>query len=164
VKSKSYEYLAGMLDADGCISIHCSHRKDGCEHFGYGISIYQQDARLMKWLVYHFGGRYYRHPMKGERKAGYSWHAPTGKGAEKFLLAIIPYLLLKQEQAKLALEYVRLGRKIDPEKRRLLAQQCAELNQSTPTTNTLDSPLFGEKIESDLHGDMQSAQVVTLAA
>jgi len=179
MRARSWAYLAGIMDGEGCISIHCGYGK--CYHpgatfgkrypkFALGISIYQQNVRLMKWLVYHFGGQYYRHPMKDERKDGYSWHAPTGEAGKNFLLALIPYLMLKQEQAKLALEYMRLGREYNPEKRRWLADRCAALNAGTSTTNTPDLSEFDiipfdwilsdRKIESELAGDCKSVPVV----
>jgi hypothetical protein len=166
LKAKSWEYLAGIIDGEGCICIYASRRKSPRTgnpylHYGLGISVYQQDLRLMKWLVFHFGGQYYRHPMKKEHNDGYSWHASTGKNGEQFILSLIPYLMLKQEQAKLALEYMRLGRKKgSSEKRRLLAEKCSALNGVAPTTNTPDSPTIlqydGLKIESELMGDHES--------
>jgi len=169
MRAKSWEYLAGILDGEGCISIHCGSGKRYDKRwptgdkrypkFALGVSIYQQDVRLMKWLVFHFGGQYYRHPMRKERKDGYSWHAPTGEKGQEFLLALIPYLMLKQEQAKLALEYMRLDRGWDnTEKRRLLAEKCAALNRGVPTTNTPDPETV--KIESELMGNHESVPVV----
>lgn len=166
MKGRSLEYLAGIVDGEGCISIHCqkqhrSNRNGRCyPHYALGISVFQQDVRLMKWLVAHFGGQYYKHSHVGEHSQGYSWHAPTGKDREQFILSLIPYLLLKQEQAKLALEYTRLNGEKSPEKRRLLAEKCSALNQNAPTTNTPDTS-NEVKIESELHGDMQSELLVT---
>jgi hypothetical protein len=55
---------------------------------------------------------------------------------EKFLLAIIPYLIGKREQAELLLEYIRMNGKHDPVKRKQLADRISFLNTGTPTTNT----------------------------
>jgi hypothetical protein len=145
-------YTAAMIDGEGCISIASYLQKvhKGGREYRYtntqlAISIFQTDERLMKWLQHHYGGTYIpRKPEVGKRQ-GWSW-VPAKKNLELFVLRMLPYLLLKREQALLALEYIRLGKaKPGPnngsadlqKKRQDLAARCSNLNQRvSPTTNT----------------------------
>jgi hypothetical protein len=104
------------------------------------------------------------------------------KKVEAFLLGILPYLLIKKEQAVTALEYVRMTGVENPERRNELWEKMKSLHQyaddvESPTTNMsniksaievakTESRLAGlpepavdmMKIESELHSDMQSVQ------
>jgi hypothetical protein len=170
-------YTAAMIDGEGCISIasyiqrvHKAGKEYRYCNTQLAISIFQTDERLMKWLQHHYGGTYTpRKPEVGKRQ-GWSWVPAKGKNLELFLLKMLPYLLLKREQALLALEYVRLGKgKPGPnngnadlqKKRQDLATRCSQLNKrESPEANT--SNISTEmKIESDLTGDRESTTVVT---
>lgn len=198
--AKDNGYLGGIIDGEGCISIMYAR---GGSHktptTALAISVYQADKRLTDWLVFHYGGKVYEHTMKNSTRIGYVWYAPTGKAREKFLLLLIPHLILKREQAMLALEYVRLPRTWDNRKSRLdLVRRCQLLNryvsnselskekglalenhistsyagprretdrEEPVTTNTPNDGILRKrgrplKIESELHGDMQSAPTV----
>ena len=209
MQPKDNGYLGGIVDGEGCISIMFAH---GGSHktptTALAISVYQADKRLTDWLIFHYGGKVYESRMKNSTRTGYVWFAPTGKEArEKFLLLLIPNLILKREQAMLALEYVRLSRSWENRQKRLdLARRCQLLNryvansdksqkkttalekhiaesyagprrdkEEPVTTNTSnieikqywEFPTFTEvlnvnsmKIESELHGDMQSVPAV----
>jgi hypothetical protein len=108
--------------------------------------------------------------MKNSSRPGFSWCAPRGKVRESFLLQIIPYLILKKEQALLALEYLRLGPKPNPEKRAELALRCSVLNRKKSpeairqTVTSIVGPEVASKIWSELHSNMQSATVETQIA
>lgn len=179
MQPKNDGYLAAILDGEGCIFMGIQQHpywKRG-KSYSYTqaylvISIYQTDERLMKWLVSHYGGSYCQTPKKPKEgvRIGWRWLPSPGKLLEKFLLTVIPHLLLKKDQALLALGYVRLGSlKRGPgndnseihQKRQELARRCSSLNRrESPEANTLN--ISNEvKIESELHGDMQSAPMVT---
>lgn len=177
---KSNAYLAGILDGEGCISItsyvrtfySASGKPYQCITDLCQISIFQTDERLMKWLVFHYGGKYYqRKPPKKypNAKIGWHWQPARGKKQELLLLSIIPYLLLKKEQAILALEYTRLGLikrgpGVDNElhtKRKALADRCSRLNQRKSSEANTSSTSPEVKIESGLIGDDENAVAVT---
>lgn len=187
MQSKDNGYTAGILDGEGCFSIYISKRWDKRQNkFVFRpvleISIYQADKLLIDWFVFHYGGKWYEHTMKNSTRPGYSWTAPRGKARETFILQVLPYLLLKREQALLALEYLRLPRTWDMNKKRFdLAYRCSMHNKkgflhsqirnkyfeamasigASPTTNmqNMDSNIL--KIESDLIGDDKNATTVT---
>lgn len=137
---KDNGYLGGIIDGEGCISIMFVGHSKKVTTTALAISVYQADKRLMDWLIFHYGGRSYEQKYKplGTRP-GYIWFAPTGKSREKFLLLLIPHLLLKKEQALLALEYVRLSRSKDArEDRHELAKRCQELNRYVSNKETAE--------------------------
>jgi len=165
-----WSYLAGLFDGEGCFSIAGSWKKrkyGGKEstkpffHMNLLISLYNTDLGVMKWLITKFGGTYYvHHPSKApNHKVGYSWHPKGAKNKELLLLGILPYLIIKREQAQISLEYVRLKGEPNVECRLALRERIQTLNGhgrgKRPTTNMLDG-LTSPKIESDLIGDYES--------
>jgi hypothetical protein len=167
--STNWAYFAGLLDGEGCFTIAGSYkqRKEGQYfHMNLIFTLYNTDIRVMKWLVEHFGGVYYvHHPSKKpNHKIGYSWHPKGAKNKELILLGVLPYLIIKREQAKIALEYVRLEGHPDQKKRLELREKIQTLNGDgmgkRPTTNMLNCPETGQKIEPELTGDRESDPIV----
>ena len=171
MEAKNNGYMAGIIDGEGCISIflHQYFKRGGSKSFttNLAVSVYQADIRLIKWMKYHYGGTFYKHVMKNSTRIGYSWFPPRGKELEKFLLQVIPYLIMKRKQAMLALEYLRLDRSASPEKRAELAMRCSILNRKKSpeairqTVTSIVGEKLAPKIWSELHGDMQSATTET---
>jgi len=187
-----YAYFAGIMDGEGTITIcrseYVANRKAEGNRparryktvgISLKISVKNTDMRLMKWLKSRFGGEYYLDTGKKPEnwKDSYVWHY-AAESKEDFLLAILPYLIIKREQALVALEYIRLGRDIRcPEKRQALYEKIVALNQrgKLVETNTQDAickcghpelhltfvcPKIA-MIESVLTGDSESAPTVT---
>jgi hypothetical protein len=192
-----WAYMAGIMDGEGSFSISkCTiHSKSGKPYLAYDnkILVGNTSEVLLKWIVEHFGGQYriasnYLSKVRGKDQRAKSWNAINYKicyrwtcegyrKQEQFLLALIPYLVIKKEQAKVSLEWTRMVNAKNPAKRLELHQRMIALNKgSSPTTNTpnieikqyWEFPTFTEvlnvnsmKIESELHGDMQSVPLVT---
>lgn len=166
-----WSYLAGLFDGEGSITI-C--RRSGFDKrvgrsypaFIFTIQITNTNLTLMKWLITNFGGVYYSaNATRPEHwKPSYQWRVKGRKNEEQMLLSVLPYLVIKREQALLGLEYVRMLDVKDPVKREELMLRLRELNRrgKSVETNTLGSEM--EKIESVLVGDDESAPVVTQAA
>lgn len=158
-----WPYVAAMVDAEGSICIY------KCSQYNVDLVIPNTSLKLMKWLVSNFGGRYNSFQPESlhgfNRKVLYRWRPSGKKNRINFLLGIIPYLIIKLEQAKLVLEFERLGYG-EQEKREELRKKVSALNRSeSVTTNTLDNEMLLDnsdslKIESVLHSDMQSGPVV----
>jgi hypothetical protein len=157
--SGMWPYVAGIVDGEGTICLHINN-------FGtyfLQIIIYNSSLVLMKWLVGNFGGKYYvRTKQITSKRIQYAWHPSGKKNREKFLLGIIPYLVIKKEQAKLALEFDRVGYD-EKETRKAMTAKMRFLNsgEESATTNTFDVGSDSLKIESDLIGDYESGPVVT---
>jgi len=99
-------YVAGIVDGEGHIGINPSSPGAFKLTWSYSaqMTIVNTDARLMTWLVATFGSSVACHnPHRpGHWKLTYAWHL-SGENLRRFLLAIRPYLLIKGEQADLAL-------------------------------------------------------------
>ena len=99
-------YLAGILDADGCISI--SKMKAGQQgtanpRYVLTVNVVNTSLELMEWLVERFGGRYkVRRLQSQNHKATYDWWFNNGKAAD-LLRLIKPHLRIKQNRAKVGL-------------------------------------------------------------
>jgi hypothetical protein len=159
-----------MVDAEGCISIGAANHvtRAGNPYIAYmlRIQIANTSKKLMDWLVENFGGVAYKKKTNlNPKKPVYQWFTKGGvKAQETFLLGILPYLLIKREQALIGLEFIRMMRVNDPAVRRELWKQCGALNRGESVeTNTLGTSLE-VKIESELVGDNESAPVVTQVA
>ena len=138
----NWSYLAGIIDGEGCICITKSETRqrnkgwrDKPPLFYLQYQMYVQATNtnlvLMKWLVQTFGGDYhitYPEDVVKNHKARYEW-SPKGNAHKKtVLLSILPYLVLKNEQAKLGLAYIDLGYGKQTE-RECLLQRMKVLNK-----------------------------------
>jgi hypothetical protein len=140
-----WAYAAAAIDMDGCICISRTEllTTAGNTYYGYDlkVSLGNTYKGAHKWFVEHFGGEY-RAKSKSSSKLsddpGWEWFVTGGyKNIERFLLGIMPYMIIKREQAKIALEYIRLNGKVNPQKRAELHAACILLNSGkSVTTNT----------------------------
>jgi len=93
-------YAAGVIDGEGCISLSKTA-------FSYSLqlSVHNTDKRLIDWLQFKFGGGVYDHvPANGKRKKTYAWTI-TGSAVKPILVEVLRYLIVKKEEAKLALDF-----------------------------------------------------------
>jgi hypothetical protein len=175
-----WSYMAAMIDGEGCISIY-RRLSDGEKYtrvhkvkantnpynqFSMRVQITNTDLRLMKWLISNFGGVYYQKTQgTGKHKPAFEWRPKGRANVEKLLLGILPYMVIKPEQAKIALEYIRMtiSGERNPDKREELYLRAKALNQKGECveTNTPDCPEDGQMIESDLDCEAESEGQVT---
>jgi len=169
MKDSKWSYVSGLIDGEGSIQIN----KTKAGSYEIKVKLGNTDLRLMKWLISNFGGVYYTEASvrSSSHKVLYQWFVKGAKNKELFLLGVIPYLVLKREQAVIALEYVRLNKsKFNQPEREEMFQKLKVLNKRgiSATTNmssistNAENGCFGEmKIESDLTGDCESAPDVS---
>ncbi len=143
MKDRNWSYLAGIIDGEGNIGLSKKNIKRETFSVGCEVCITNCNHDLMKWLVRNFGGQYYMRKARDVQKHAdsYIWRVTGRKNRETILLGILPYLIIKKNQAQIALEFLRLN-----------GSHCPE-NASQEA-----------KIESDLTGDSKSAPLVTEAA
>ena len=161
--SSKWPYVAAMLDGEGSICLHVGKQIKGSE-YSIQIVIYNSSLRLMQWLVGNFGGKFYtRTRQASSKRTQYCWHPSGKKNRELFILGVLPYMIIKRRQAEIALEFLRLGYGTQ-DRRKELVDECQRLNRTEESveTNTQEGVVFipewgPPKIESELHGDMQSA-------
>jgi hypothetical protein len=126
--------LAMAIDAEGCIGISRTTLKTstGNDYFGYDlkVSVANTSMKLMRWLVRYFGGEFRPKQMgKLSVEQCYEWFVTGGyRKIETLLVGTLPYHIIKREQALIALEFVRLMGKQNPEKRAELHKACMALN------------------------------------
>lgn len=103
----SAEYLAGLFDGEGCINIYKRRReraRGGYELIPQAIVCLTKGSEILHELKSRYGGDL----SIRQRQANWSpvtyWNL-RHKGLKKFLNDILPYLIIKKQQAMLALEY-----------------------------------------------------------
>jgi hypothetical protein len=165
-------YVAGFMDGEGSFSIvktyEIKKRKDGTKNkrilYHIKVTIANTNKKVLDWISSNFGGTVYEKKSHNSKwKTRYDWFITKHSDREKFILAVLPYLQIKREQALVALEFERLNGQECLEKRAALRDKMLKLNNSSqphfgsPETNTLNNPQNGLKIESELTGDCKSA-------
>lgn len=109
--SKSeYAWLAGFVEADGCVSILKSGGRESkseklvMSRFGIALIVNQKDPRPINYLVAAFGGRvrstYKKHASR--RKRYFVW-ALRANQAYAALVHLLPHMKVKRDQALLAI-------------------------------------------------------------
>ena len=100
--------LAAWIDGEGNIGIRRNtHRRGLHRSFQYfpRVTVYNSNRRLMDWLTPRFGGCVSISLQETSRhKKGYVWELGAA-GLVPVLRRILPYLLLKNEQAALVIDF-----------------------------------------------------------
>lgn len=94
-RQEQFAYAAGLLDAEGCF--HAS-RNEHCHTFRYDVIVNMDNPAPLQRMSGLFGG-----DVKQRRDGGYMW-TPSRKALASMLRNVIPYLVVKREQAELLLK------------------------------------------------------------
>jgi hypothetical protein len=102
-------YIAGVIDGEGSISII---KASGKYHFSYQLRLIvtNTDYRMLKWLKDTIG---YGNVAERKRKITQpNWspvyiYSVTATKAKNLLVTIYPYLVIKREQADIAIEFTK---------------------------------------------------------
>ena len=105
-------YLAGLVDGEGCIYIGRTYAKALCDrtpesrqYLFLSVSITSTTLMLMCWLKDNFGGSFRsKKPSDEKYKECYGWRLVSNQAAG-FLERILPLLIVKREQAEIAIEF-----------------------------------------------------------
>jgi hypothetical protein len=168
-------YLAGFMDGEGSFSIvktyQIKQRVDGSKvkniRYHLHVKITNTNKTVLDWIVEHFGGQLSNKKQVREWKPKWDLTITGNASMERFILAIMPYLIVKKKQAQTALDFARLHGQDVPEERDRLRQIMLQLNNSSQchsksvTTNTPNMDESVLKIESELTGDCESEPAVT---
>src|SRR2546425_4444126 len=143
----SATYLAGFIDAEGCLMIPKSTDTSGRSHYHARISVGNTDRSVLEEIQAHFGGMMTNQPPE---KTGwrYAYQLIWSHGmVQSLLMAVMPDLFVKRRQATIMLQLVRhkkstpqgrIGRRFSrhaPEVaafRENLRRQMTELNAKGP--------------------------------
>lgn len=114
-------YLAGLIDGEGYIGIKPNRRPENRnrQHFAPMIkmALTEKSAYLLFAIRDKLGGHIYKreYPNNFKYNNAYYWDVHTYNIVKRVLDYVYPYLILKKEQAKLALELIQT--KINTEER-----------------------------------------------
>lgn len=156
--AENLAYMAGMIDSEGCIAIAKDDYYATPWH-KLQLSVSNTDKPLMDWLKAEFGGfvcnvkRY-----DDKHKHGYQWYI-TQDGAAELLKNLMPYLVIKQEQAYLAVSFIAGKKQLppkpgkgDPEltRRNKIYEQMKKLNKKGFVERANIKPTRGKLLPSQL--------------
>lgn len=97
-------YFAGFFDGEGSISILEHTKPTGYRYMRLLVQVGCTNLEVLEWFQLRFGGNIYNHKRNGNRKQCYTWQLHSRMAANALML-MQPYLLVKVEQARLALEF-----------------------------------------------------------
>lgn len=96
----SLEYLAGLVDGEGCIRLHPSNKGKYRKYYPR-LQVTNTYKPILDMLVDQFGGAVHsgKFPVKENWKIKHDWRL-TGDKARELLSQLLPYLIIKQGKAK----------------------------------------------------------------
>jgi len=172
-------YMAGIIDGEGCISINAvqNSKKHPTINYKVRLMISSTSYDLGEWLVENFGGHCYEKNVYSQKHAkGFTWVLYCSQ-AGRVIEAVLPYLVIKRNQAELVVAYRKLQEnstrtyvgqfKFSPSIRQDVASMMRVLNKRGPksvTTNTPDTKKLIVKIESELQGNLERKSCERLPA
>lgn len=107
-------YVAGFLDADGCIALHRGKKKDTANGFQISryLSFTNSDGRILQWLQERIDGLIIDivNPNSNLQYTQPCYDLRLYRTDEiiSLLTQVIPYLVKKKERAKVLLEFCKL--------------------------------------------------------
>lgn len=151
-----YAYIAGVIDSDGCIQ--ACKLTSGSGHYRAELHVIQKNIAIIDFLYSRFEGSV--NVVNRQHKSGlknYIRWMITGTRMANILKNCLPYLVLKKEQAKLAIELQSMlvpkgrARKLPVEaieRRKYIAFKMKSLN--SPATTECASSRTREMRQSEL--------------
>ena len=161
-------YLAGIIDGEGHIGVYKTMGRINMR-YRVRVGVSNTNDKLLEWLMSEFGGFYKSKKVyKSNHKVSYFWQL-ADNDADYLLEMVLPYLIIKKQQAILVLCYRKLQKdckthpgysSVSNSIREEVYNAMKHLNMRGPLesveTNTLDINKLLMKIESELTGDRKS--------
>jgi hypothetical protein len=102
--STDLAYLAGLLDGEGTLGVYGRTEK-GRREYVVACVVANTSTTLMEWLVTKFGGSYKARKQTNKGwKVCYGWSIHDRRKIADLLPHVLPYLVIKKEQAELMLQ------------------------------------------------------------
>jgi hypothetical protein len=178
-KRRDVVWAAGLLDGEGCLSIKRIQRpREGRLAIYYqpwvacGMAFSPQNERAIRILLELFGGNSSQYRQTGNRKDTISWEI-VSRQAYEACRKLIPYLVIKREQAEIIVSFydeceIKKGNKVtleDLKKRGKYFDRLRELNhkgklhlqrlsEETPETEKRQSELGEIQPQEDILSDI----------
>lgn len=98
-------WLAGFLDGEGCIGIY-RHKSNTSRGYQLRVCVINTDLPSLLKFKFAFGGSIWEHDRKGSlgSKPCWEWQV-TAAMAEKAVQQLLPYLVTKAPQGRIALRF-----------------------------------------------------------
>src|SRR5881396_3370006 len=94
-------YFAGIIDGEGCLALHESVSQNGLPFHTASLRVANTNERMIAWIQARFPGKVdFRTQRNENAKSMWQW-ALFGTSVETVLIAVLPYLVCKHEQAEL---------------------------------------------------------------
>jgi hypothetical protein len=130
-------YAAGIIDGEGSIKIWESKMNPKLRgQFNLRVNVTSTDKCLIDWLAQKFGGSSseMRSPSRTKfvkRKLGYIWEC-SRPNILTFLEGIYPYLVIKKDRCKIAIEFrktfAKRERNLSIETREIRSKICMQMS------------------------------------
>ncbi len=134
-------WAAGFVDGEGCFHLQkIWPRPKVGDNWKPRIEVAQTDERPILKLQTMFGGRVLKLKRRANRRQVWRWDL-CGVPVEKALRRLIPYLVVKKEQAEIVLEYCSImshdrGYRLTPECRELRSRLVTKLLNERKDTSS----------------------------
>lgn len=92
-------YAAGLFDGEGCIQIY---RQKNTNYFSVFAKVAMTTRQPLLFLQRLYGGSVCVRPVRGGRRPQWDWTV-TGRACEQFLESVMTVLIVKGQEAALAL-------------------------------------------------------------
>lgn len=105
-------YIAGLIDADGHISMRRNNLGTPWANTAAFMGIVNKDLPTLQWVQSVFGGFVRKRSMDRKSPHARMWSQtwdwiPDAAGIEFALESVLPYLRIKKRQAEIALEFLK---------------------------------------------------------
>jgi len=143
-------YAAGIIDGEGTIGIWREARGKNSSGYRYRVALEVSNTKelLIDWLVEKFGGyKAKSNASKDNQQLLWKWRCTTSRVPD-VVNELIPYLLIKVEQAKLTAEFCAIAKKYNQGVgRRQNGQALAEFEKLWEMGKTLNKRGVSDEIQ-----------------
>ena len=105
-------YIAGLVDGEGSFHLHKHKRNTGLITYDVSFYISNTKKELIDWLNKKIEGSRIQETKKNKeylnRNICYLFHLTKQKNLLEFLPKIIPYLIIKRNQANIIFEFIKI--------------------------------------------------------
>lgn len=127
-------YFAGFFDGEGSVGIYKTKQSKHSRGSGFWykprVSASNSVRPILKKMQSLYGGGLVSFAPRTENRSWeHSWSLTTNRPIELFLLKVLPYLVVKYEQANTMMQLIRMNGSVDPRKRECLALKLQALKR-----------------------------------
>ena len=156
----NWGYMAGTIDSDGCIG---GGKNTNCHTYRPYLVVIQKDMKLIEWLYSNFGGSVNLVSRNhSTRKKWYIRWMVTNQKCVDILKKCLPYLIVKKEQAKLAIRMVEEAKSGKQRGKRNIPKYIYKLQENLCNSiKSLNSPATTERTGS-LTKEMRQSELAEM--